>query len=221
MITTGDLAILGFTVWTSCLAILLASPPAIILAYRSARGESKWWSLVDVLSTLPLAIPPVAVGLFLLQLLSTQYIPGQWLYTLGLEVPFTWKAVVLALSVMSFPLIYRPARTTFQRLDHRYIKMSEGFGYSPLQTFFRTTLPLARSGLISGLFLGWARALGEFGATIILAGNIPGRTRTLSLAIFHRFQMGNDTGAIRLALLTALGTAGLVYLSRWFGEERG
>lgn len=219
MLTWTDLAILGFTAWTSILAIILTSPVAIVLAYWSSRSRSRFSSLLDSLATLPLAIPPVAAGLFLLHLLSVNQIPGNWLKSIGVQIPFTWRAVVLALSVMSFPLVYRPVLATFEKLDHRYIKLSKSLGHSPVRTFFNTTLPLARRGLVAGALLGWARAIGEFGATIIIAGNIPGRTRTLSLAIFHRFQMGHDAGALRLAFLTALLTVLLVYGSRRLEES--
>ncbi len=208
--TAADLIILIFTLAVSLGAVLVSLPLAVVLAHWIEGNQGIFASGVDTLATLPLALPPVAVGLFLLKFISVNSPIGSVFARLDFSVAFTWKGVLLALFVMSFPLTYRPIRSSFETYDHRFSRLSRSLGHSALSTFFRVKIPLNREGIAAGALLGWARALGEFGCTIILAGNIAGETRTLSLAIFHRFQMGHDAGALRLAALTALVTAVLV-----------
>lgn len=214
--TVGDWYLLFFTLLISGAAVLLSTPPAVALARWSSRRKGFGVSLIESIVTLPLALPPVAVGIFLLKLLSQDGPFGKILQSINWEVAFTWRGVLVALFVMSFPLTYRPIRAAFDNLDPQFSKLSRSLGRSPFRTFLSVEIPLSRDGIIAGVFLGWARALGEFGCTIILAGNIVGETRTVSLAIFHRFQMGNDWAALRLALLTAVITIILVWLSNYF-----
>lgn len=215
----GDWYLLFFTLLVSGSAILLSLLPAIGLARWSSRQNGFGVSLVESIVTLPLALPPVAVGIFLLKLLSKDGPLGQIIQSINWEIAFTWRGVLVALFVMSFPLTYRPIRAAFDNLDPQYSKLSRSLGRAPLRTFLSVEIPLSRDGIIAGVFLGWARALGEFGCTIILAGNIAGETRTLSIAIFHRFQMGNDGAALRLALMTAVVTMILVWISNYFREN--
>lgn len=217
--TAVDWNVLIFTLVISGGSVLLSLPFAVGLARWSARRKGIGVSLVETLITLPLALPPVAVGIFLLKLLSNDSPLGAVIHSLNWEIAFTWKGVLVSLFVMSFPLTYRPIRAAFDNLDPRFPRLSHSLGNSTLRTFFLIEIPLSRDGMIAGIFLGWARALGEFGCTIILAGNIIGETRTLSLAIFYRFQMGNDTAATRLALLTAVATIILVWISNRFRDE--
>jgi molybdate transport system ATP-binding protein len=144
-------------------------------------------------------LPPTAVGLVLLEALGRRSPLGGWLASHGLEVVFTWKAVVLAMAVMSFPLLVRSARTAFEEVDPRLVGLARTLGCGPLAAFRRVTLPLAWRGLLAGVVLAFSRALGEFGATVMIAGNIPGRTQTLALAIFHDNQLGKDDRALVLA----------------------
>ena len=144
-------------------------------------------------------LPPTAVGLLLLEMLSRRAPLGAFLSGHGFEVVFTGKAVLLAMAVMSFPLLVRSARTAFEEVDPKLVGLARTLGCSPAAAFFRVTLPLAWRGVLAGVVLAFARALGEFGATIMIAGNIPGRTRTLALAIFHDNQIGRDDRALVLA----------------------
>jgi molybdate transport system permease protein len=190
--------------------VLLILPPAVAAALALARYRGPGKGAIETVLSLPLVLPPTAVGLVLLELLSRRAPLGGWLAGLGVEVVFTWKAVVLAMAVMSFPLLVRSARTAFEEVDERLVGIARTLGLSPFAAFRRVTLPLAWRGLLAGVVLAYARALGEFGATVMIAGNIPGRTRTLSLAIFHENQLGRDDRALVLAGVTcALAFAGL------------
>jgi molybdate transport system permease protein len=147
----------------------------------------------------------VATGLILLRLFGRRgWIGGFLENRLGIEIVFTWKAVVLALAVMSLPLLVRAARTAFEAVDPRLEGVAATLGAGPWRIFWRITLPLASRGIASGALLAFARALGEFGATILLAGNIPGRTQTLSLSIYQSVQLGQDDHAFTLACVSAV-----------------
>src|SRR5262249_46435717 len=159
-------------------------------------------------------LPPTAVGVFLLDLFSRGSALGRALAAAGLQVAFDWKGVVLATSVMSFPLLVRSALTAFEEVDPRLVGLARTLGCGPAAAFFRVTLPLAWRGVLAGTVLAFARALGEFGATVMLAGNIPGRTQTLALAIFHDTQLGRDGRAPLLAGLPAV----LAFLFLWSAE---
>jgi molybdate transport system permease protein len=154
------------------------------------------------------------VGLVLLEMLSRRAALGGWLASLGVEIVFTWRAVVIAMAVMSFPLLVRSARTAFEEVDPRLVGIARTLGCGPLAAFRRVTLPLAWRGLLAGIVLAYSRALGEFGATVMVAGNIPGRTQTLSLAIFHENQLGRDDRALVLAGITCV----LAFVALWTAE---
>ena len=161
-------------------------------------------------------IPPVATGLLLLKLLGRRGVIGHWLETsLGLEIVFTWKAVVVATAVMSFPLLVRTARVAFESVNPRVEHVARTLGAGPWRVFWTITLPLARPGVIAGAVLAFARALGEFGATVMLAGFIPGKTETLSLSIYHLVQLGRDSEAL---VLLAIAVA-LAFGAVWFSER--
>jgi molybdate transport system permease protein len=159
-------------------------------------------TLAETVLSLPLVLPPTAVGLLLLEALRRSGPLGRLLDGLGIDVLFTWKAVVLATAVMSFPLLVRPARTAFEEVDPRLLAMGRSLGSGPMAVFRRVALPLAWRGILAGTLLAFSRALGEFGATIMIAGSIPGRTQTMALAIFQRNQIGQDDAAMRLVGIT-------------------
>jgi molybdate transport system permease protein len=168
------------------------------LARRRFRGRE----LLDAALNLPLVLPPTVTGYYLIVLLGRRGLLGQSLWTAtGLSIPFTWVACTIAAVVMSFPLMVRAARVAFEEIDPRHELVAATLGHSRLSIFFRVSIPLARRGLTAGVVLAFARALGEFGATLILAGNIPGRTQTLPLAIYEAFMAGEDRTAVTLSLL--------------------
>jgi len=169
-----------------------------VLARRSFRGRE----LVDALLSLPLVLPPTVTGYYLIVLLGRRGLLGGPLYeATGLSVTFTWGACVIAGAVMGFPLMFRSARVAFEQLDRRHEIAAASLGHGRLSTFVRISLPLARRGLAAGVILAAARSLGEFGATLMIAGNIPGRTQTLPLAIYDAVISGEDRAALWLALL--------------------
>ncbi len=198
--------IVFLTLRTAFLATLFIAPPGIALAWLLARREWRGKAFVETLVVLPLVMPPVATGLILLHLFGRRGPLGVF------DVIFTWRAVVLAMMVMSFPLLVRAARIAFEEVNPRYEQLARTLGASETRVFFTITLPLAARGIISGALLAFARAVGEFGATILVAGNIPGRTTTLSVAIYNNVQLGHDDVAFRLllvAVLIAFAAAGI------------
>jgi len=186
----------------------------VAAAAMLTRSRGAVRTVLDTTFSLPLVLPPTAVGLFLLDALARRSTLGGWLASLGIQVAFDWKGVVLATSVMSFPLLVRSALTAFEEVDPRLVGLARTLGCGPLAAFFRVTLPLAWRGVLAGAVLAFARALGEFGATVMLAGNIPGKTQTLALAIFHESQVGRDDRARVLAGVTAA----LAFLALWTAE---
>jgi molybdate transport system permease protein len=160
------------------------------------------------------------VGLLLLELLGRRGPIGAWLHANGIELVFTWRAVVVATAVMSFPLLVRSARTAFEEVDPRLVGLARTLGCRPASAFFRVTLPLAWRGILAGPVLAFSRALGEFGATVMIAGNIPGKTRTLALAIFHDSQIGRDDRALVLAGVTVVLAFGALWATEWMTRRR-
>lgn len=213
--TAQELQILGLTLRTAALSTLLILPPGLAMAWLLARFRWRGKSIVETLVALPLVMPPVATGLILLQLLGRRGPVGGWLHrTFGLDVVFTWRAVVIAMMVMSFPLLVRAARVAFEEVNPRLEQIARTLGASDARVFVTITLPLAARGIVSGMLLAFARAIGEFGATILVAGNIPGRTSTLSLAIYNLVQLGRDGEAFRLLAIAVA----IAFLAVWISE---
>jgi molybdate transport system permease protein len=210
-----------FTLRVATLSTLLILPLGVAAALALARYRGPGKGALETLLSLPLILPPTAVGLVLLELLARRAPLGSWLAARGIEVLFTWKAVLVATAVMSFPLLVRSARTAFEEVDPRLVGIARTLGCGPSAAFFRVTLPLAWRGLLAGTVLAFSRALGEFGATIMVAGNIPGKTRTLALAIFHDNQIGRDDRALVLAGVTAALAFAALWLTEWITRRRG
>jgi molybdate transport system permease protein len=215
-----ELRIVVFTLEMAATATLVILVPGVAAAFflSGYRGPGK--TALETLLALPLVLPPTAVGLLLLDVLGRNRPVGSWLAARGIEVVFTWKAVVLATAVMSFPLLVRSARTAFEEVDPRLVGLARTLGCGPAAAFFRVTLPLAWRGVVAGTVLAFSRALGEFGATIMLAGNIPGRTQTLALAIFHDTQVGRDERAATLAAVTVALAFATLWVTEWLFRRR-
>lgn len=206
--------ILFFTVSVAALSTLLILPLGIGAAWLLARHSWKGKSLLETIVMLPLVMPPVATGLILLKLLGRRGPIGAFFYRhFNFEIVFTWKAVVLAMAVMSFPLLVRSARIAFEEVNPRLEQVARTLGHGSISVFLRITLPLAARGIAAGMLLAFARALGEFGATILVAGNIPGKTATLSLSIYQAIQLGDDSNAFRLLGISVIAAFLLVWLS--------
>jgi molybdate transport system permease protein len=200
--STSPFDIAVFSAAMALLATAVALPPAVILGWLLARWAFPGRSLVETLCTLPLVMPPVATGLILLRLLGRRSGIGRTLDAAGIEVVFTWRAVVIAMAVMSLPIILLTAKAGFQQLNPRFEQMAASLGASPFRVFFRVSLPLAGRSVVAAALLGFARALGEFGATIMIAGGIPGQTETLSVAIYRLTEIGREDEAWQLMLLS-------------------
>lgn len=213
---SGDLIeVSSFTFACAVGATLVALPFGIAIAWWLARGEARWRALVETLVTLPLVMPPVATGLILLELLSPRGPLGAILARLGIEIVFTWRAVVIAMALMGMPLLVRTARAGFEHVDPRYEAIARTLGATPLRAFLSVTLPLATRSLVAGAVLAFARALGEFGATVMVAGSIPGRTRTLATAIYAYAETGMDRQAMALLVVSAvLSFSAVLYSNR-------
>jgi len=215
ILDSEDLAILVLTLKVAVVSTLTILPIGVLAAYGLSRWRSVAKGLVETLLSLPLVLPPTAVGILLLELLRTDAVPGRILKRLGIQLVFTWKAVVLASAVMSFPLLIRPARAAFEEIDPRLLGVARTLGTGRVGVFVRVTLPLAWRGILTGTLLAFSRSLGEFGATIIIAGNIPGRTQTLALAIFQRAELGHDAAAMSLVGVTAVVAFAAVWITEF------
>lgn len=192
------LQITTFTIAAALAATLLMLPPGVALGWLLARRAFTGKALLETVVSLPLVMPPVATGLILLKLLGRRGAMGALLDRIGVDVVFTWRAVVVAMAVMGLPLLVRTARAGFEQVDVRYERVAETLGAGPLKVFFTIALPLAARGVVAGAILGFSRAVGEFGATVMIAGNIPGRTRTLATAIYGYTETGRDAEALAL-----------------------
>ena len=182
-------------------AFLIGVASAFLLA--RARFPGKEWA--DALLTLPLVMPPTVLGYYLIVVFGRKGWIGQWLYdTFGVTLMFTWQGAVLASTVVSLPLVFKAARTAFEGVDPNLERAARTLGLSEAGVFFRVSLPLAWRGIMAGTMLAFARAMGEFGATLMVAGNLPGKTQTLSLAVYDAVQAGNDRLAAILVLITSL-----------------
>jgi molybdate transport system permease protein len=219
-VTSEDFSILVLTLEVAAAATLLILPMGVGAAYFLSRRGGPLRTLLETVLSLPLVLPPTAVGILLLEALRRRGTVGGWLERAGIEVLFTPKAVVIATAVMAFPLLVRPARAAFEEVDRRLPGIARSLGCGPFESFRRVTLPLAGRGILTGTLLAFSRALGEFGATIIVAGNIPGRTQTLALAIFQRHHIGQDSAAMRLVWVTVVLAFGAVLASEILGRRR-
>ena len=213
--------ITAFTLATAALATVLMLPPGLLLAWLLARGRFRGRVLLDTVVSLPLVMPPVATGLVLLMLVAPRGPLGRLLARGGVDVVFTWKAVVLAMTVMGLPLLVRTVRAGIEQVDRRYEAAASTLGAGPLRVFFTVTLPLARPAVIAGAVLGFARALGEFGATIMIAGSIPGSTRTLAVAIYSFAETGRDREAAVLVGISAAIAFAALCVSNWMASRGG
>ncbi|MBQ9104623.1 MAG: molybdate ABC transporter permease subunit [Mailhella sp.] len=185
-----------------------------------ARRRSRLCAVLDVLCTLPMVLPPTVLGYYLILVFGRQGLLGPVLKDMGLQLMFSWQGAVIASSVVVFPLIYRSAKAAFEQVDTALEQAARTLGVSELEIFFRISLPLAFRGILAGAMLAFARGMGEFGATLMIAGNIPGKTQTLALAIYDAFQAGNDTQATVLVLLTSAVCAVILIASQMLLDRR-
>jgi molybdate transport system permease protein len=206
LITPAETSAILLSLKIAILSSVISFPFALFIGRGMARGNFRGKSLIEGIIHLPLVMPPVTTGYLLLILLGTQGIIGNWIYrNFGIRLAFNQTAAVIAGIVVSFPLVTRSIRTAIEMVDTRLEDASRTLGVSPFMTFFRITFPLALPGIISGWVLGFARCLGEFGATITFAGNIEGETRTIALAVYSLMQVpGKENTTLRLVLFSVI-----------------
>jgi molybdate transport system permease protein len=204
--TPDEWTAIGLSVKVAIAATLCSLPIAILAGYALARWSFPGKTLLNGLLHLPLVLPPVVTGYLLLVSFGRQGPIGGFLYDwLGITFSFRWTGAALAAAVMAFPLMLRAIRLSFEIIDRRFESAASTLGAGPIATFFTVTLPLAAPGILVGIILGFAKALGEFGATITFVSNIPGETQTIALAIHSYTQApGGDAGTIRLAVVSVI-----------------
>ncbi|HVH56296.1 MAG TPA: molybdate ABC transporter permease subunit [Vicinamibacterales bacterium] len=209
------------TVTWAAAATALVLPAGLLIAWWLSRGRFRGRVLLETLVSLPLVMPPVATGLILLLLFAPRGVIGRALAPLGIDIVFTWKAVVMAMAVMGFPLLVRTARAGFEQVDRRYEQVASTLGASPLRVFLTVTLPLALPSVAAAAVLCFARAIGEFGATMMVAGSIPGSTRTLAVAIYSFAETGRDADAAALVVVSAVIAFAALALSNYITTRAG
>jgi molybdate transport system permease protein len=209
-----------FTTGAALVATCVMLVPGVALAWLLARRQFRGRSILDTIVSLPLVMPPVATGLMLLWLFGRRGPLGRLLERIGVEVVFTPGAVVIAMAVMGLPLLVRAARVGFEQNTRRYEQIAETLGAGPWRVFRTVTLPLASRNIAAGAVLGFSRALGEFGATIVLAGSIPGRTRTIAVGLYTFSETGRDADAlVLLGVAVALAFAAVLVSNRLAGAR--
>jgi molybdate transport system permease protein len=219
--TAETWAIARFTVLMALIATAMVLPPAIGIGWLLARRNFPGKTLLETVVSLPLVLPPVASGLLLLWFFGRRSPVGKALDAAGIEIIFTWKAVVIAMMVISFPLVARSVRAGIEQVDRRYEQIAATLGAGPFRILRTITLPLASRGIAAGAVLGFSRALGEFGATIMIAGAIPGRTRTIAVGIYTLVETGREDAAWVLVLVSAVLAFGAIYVSNKLIDQAG
>jgi molybdate transport system permease protein len=187
--------------WATLLTLLFGVAAGWLLARKRFAGRD----VLDALLTLPMVMPPTVLGYYLLVLIGRRGPIGAWLQSnFGIHLIFTWQGAVIAATVVAFPLVFKAARAAFESVEPQYEQAARVLGHGEWAVFFRVTLPLAWRGILAGVLLAFARSTGEFGATLMVAGSIPGKTQTLSIAVYEAVQAGQDDVANFLVLVTSV-----------------
>jgi molybdate transport system permease protein len=203
--------------WATALNLVLGVAAGHALARRAFPGRD----LLDALLTLPMVMPPTVLGYYLLVLIGSQGPLGGWLLQhFGIRLVFTWQAAVIAATVVSFPLVFKAARAAFEAVEPQAEDAARTLGLGEVAVFLRVSLPLAWRGILAGLLLAFARALGEFGATLMVAGSIAGQTQTLSIAVYEAVQAGQDATAHFLVAVTSLVCVAVLLTAGWLVPGR-
>ena len=212
---------LSLTLKVAGLATLLNLVVGVAIGYLLARRRFPGSALLDAFLTLPMVMPPTVLGYYLLVLLGRNGPIGGWLLEhLGVNLIFTWQGAVIAAAIVAFPLVFKAARASFEAVDPQFAQAARVLRVGELAIFFRVTLPLAWRGILAGLLLAFARATGEFGATLMVAGSIPGKTQTLSIAVYEAVQAGQDNVANFLVLVTSVTCMAVLLAAGWLAPGR-
>jgi molybdate transport system permease protein len=219
--TGPELEALRLSLSVALRSVLASLPLAIAIAWLLTRRRFAGRTFLDAFVHLPLVLPPVVTGYLLLLTFGRRGLVGAWLAdNLGIVFAFRWTGAALACGVMSFPLLVRPIRLSIEAIDRRLEQASGTLGAAPWQVFATVTLPLALPGILAGMVLGFAKAIGEFGATITFVSNIPGETQTISSAIYSLIQTPDgDSAAMRLVIVSTVIAMGALIASEWFARR--
>ena len=215
MPTSEEFDVLLLSLRVALVGTVIGLPLGLLIAWVLAKSSSRYKVLLDTLVSFPLVLPPVVTGYALLLLLGRNGPFGGLQDDLGIEIMFTWFAAALAAGLVSLPLMVRSMEVAMAGVDHRFELVARSLGAGRLKVFVTVTAPLAFRGILAGVILGFARGMGEFGATIIVAGNIPGHTQTLPLAIFTNLQVGNDDAAMRFIVFSLVVALAALLAHRW------
>ena len=203
--------------WATAINLVMG----VTVGYALSRLRFRGRDVIDAVLTLPMVLPPTVLGYYLLVLLGRHGAIGQWLQqNLGIQLIFTWQGAVIAASVVAFPLVFKAARASFENVEPSLEQAARVLGLSEAAVFFRITLPLAWRGILSGTLLAFARATGEFGATLMVAGSIVGETQTLSIAVYEAVQAGQDQTANFLVLVTSVSCLALLLSAGYLAPGR-
>lgn len=217
---TNDFSPLWISIKTALLSTLITFFIGIAVSYFMANYRGKLKGVIDGILTLPLILPPTVVGFFLLLICGKNGPIGKLMILFDKSIIFSWSATVIAAIVVSFPMMYRSSRSAFEQIDTNLIFAARTLGLSELKIFYKIALPLAWPGIIGGLVLSFARAIGEFGATLMLAGNIPGRTQTMPLAIFFAAEGGDMQKALLWVLIITMLSLILILALNYWSESQ-
>lgn len=216
-----DFSPLYISLKTSLTATILTTIIGMIISYKMANYTGRYKNLIDGILTLPLILPPTVVGFFLLLIIGKNGPIGMFLDNFDINLIFSWVATVISAVVVSFPMMYRTSRSAFEQIDSNMIYAARTLGLSEKEIFFKIAIPLAYPGIIAGIILAFARALGEFGATLMIAGNIPGKTQTMPVAIFFAVESGQiDIAMIWVMIIIGISSFMIVLLNYWSDVKR-
>ena len=215
-----DFSPLLISLKTAFFATIITSIIGIFVSYKMANYKGRGRGLIDGIFTLPLILPPTVIGFFLLLLCGKNGFVGKIFMNFNKNIIFSWSATVIAATVVAFPMMYRTCRSAFEQIDKNMISAARTLGLSETKIFFKIAIPLAWPGIIGGLVLSFARALGEFGATLMIAGNIPGRTQTMPVAIFFAVESGDMNKAILWVLIIVAISFVMIFLLNYWCDTQ-
>lgn len=215
-----DFSPLWISLKTAFFATIITSIIGIFASYKMANYKGRGRGLIDGIFTLPLILPPTVIGFFLLLLCGKNGFVGKIFMNFNKNIIFSWSATVIAATVVAFPMMYRTCRSAFEQIDKNMISAARTLGLSETKIFFKIAIPLAWPGIIGGLVLSFTRALGEFGATLMIAGNIPGRTQTMPVAIFFAVESGDMNKAILWVLIIVAISFVMIFLLNYWCDTQ-
>jgi molybdate transport system permease protein len=215
-----DLSPMWISLKTASVATLVTFLLGILAAWFMVNARTRFKGLIDGIFTLPLVLPPTVLGFFLLLIFGKNGPIGRMLYNLGTTVIFTWQATVISASIVAFPLMYKTVKASFEQIDRDILNAARTLGASEWKMFWKVTFPISWPGIAAGTILAFARALGEFGATLMIAGNIPGKTQTIPIAIYFAVEGGEMTKAlIWVLLIFTISLASIVIMNYWTNRK--